>query len=46
MVGVSQCQRIKKLSAVNAALGYTKRSYAASVRNGVTGHEIRKTLRN
>jgi hypothetical protein len=27
------------------ALGYTKRSYAASVRNGVTGHERRTNIR-
>jgi len=42
MVGLLPCQAINTSGAALVALGYTKRSYAASVRNGETGHEIRK----
>jgi hypothetical protein len=43
-VGLLPCQRINRLGAALVALGYTKRSYAASVRNGVTGHEQEQIL--
>ncbi len=43
-MGLLPCQGINTSGAALVALGYTKRSYAASVRNGVTGHERKRVL--